>query len=49
MPLIEYVTKNFSESRRQIIRQANAIIEEYQEQGFDLTLRQLYYPEVLGD
>lgn len=32
-----------------LIEKANEIIEEYQEQGFDLTLRQLYYQFVSRD
>ena len=32
-----------------VIEQANAIIEEYQEQGFTLTLRQLFYQFVARD
>jgi hypothetical protein len=35
--------------RLKIIQQANAIIAEYQAQGFDLTLRQLYYQFVSRD
>ena len=40
---IAYITKKFSAEHRQIISQANSIIEEYEAQGYDLTLRQLYY------
>lgn len=43
VPKIEYEPKRFSKSSLALIEQANAIIEEYQGQGFDLTLRQLYY------
>lgn len=47
MPKICYdraVRDRLTKSRnRGVIDQANAIITEYQEQGFDLTLRQLYY------
>jgi len=38
-----YVEKRFGDARLGIIERANAIIEDYQEQGFKLTLRQLYY------
>lgn len=38
-----YQNKNFSQSSLSVIRQANAIIEDYESQGYDLTLRQLYY------
>ena len=49
MPLIEYVPKRFGKDSLQIIEQANAIIAEYQAQGFVLTLRQLYYQYVARD
>lgn len=49
MPLIEYVSKRFSAAARSIIDTANDIIQEYQKQGFDLTLRQLYYQFVSRD
>lgn len=38
-----YQKKNFSGSSLSVIRQANAIIDDYESQGYDLTLRQLYY------
>lgn len=43
MPFECYIDKRFSESSSLIIEQANEIINEYQAQGFTLTLRQLYY------
>ncbi len=43
MPKIEYVSKRFRSSSLQTIREANSIISEYQNDGYDLTLRQLYY------
>lgn len=43
---IEYVSRNFSLAALDMIAKANAIIEEYQEQGIELTLRQLYYQHV---
>jgi hypothetical protein len=43
MPRITYIEKNFSSGSLVIIHQANKICEEYAAQGFDLTLRQLYY------
>jgi hypothetical protein len=43
MPKIRYVEKKLSADRLAVIDRANEIIEEYQAQGFDLTLRQLYY------
>ena len=35
-----YVEKNFRKASIALIDKANEIIEEYQEQGYDLTLRQ---------
>ncbi len=49
MPRICYVPKVFRASSLAIIDQANAIIEDYAGQGFDLTLRQLYYQFVARD
>lgn len=49
MPKIVYVRKRFGESSRAIIDQANAIIFEYSRQGFNLTLRQLFYQFVSRD
>lgn len=43
MPRELFVPKSFNTKSRRVIRQANAIIEEYRSQGFVLTLRQLYY------
>lgn len=40
---IAYLHKNFGQATLAIIQQANDICTEYQAQGFDLTLRQLYY------
>ena len=42
-PHIAYVAKRFSPATEKVIDQANTIIVNYQAQGFDLTLRQLYY------
>ena len=49
MPKIQYIRKRFSKSSLNIINQANNIIVEYEEQGFSLTLRQLYYQFVSRD
>lgn len=46
MPKICYVEKNFRKTTLDQIATANAIIDEYAAQGFDLTLRQLYYQMV---
>lgn len=40
---IAYKEKKFGEDALQMIGSANKIIEEYESQGFTLTLRQLYY------
>lgn len=49
MARIEYVPKKFSSSSLDMIERANDIIAEYAEQGFILTLRQLYYQFVSRD
>lgn len=43
MPKIEYIPRNFSEGSLDIIGKAETILEDYAEQGFTVTLRQLYY------
>ncbi|GAH53844.1 unnamed protein product, partial [marine sediment metagenome] len=43
MPKITYETKNFTRQTLATIAQAEEIIEQYQAQGFSLTLRQVYY------
>lgn len=43
MPVQSYVEKRISADRLLLIKQANAIIDEYSAKGFSLTLRQLYY------
>jgi len=49
MPKICYVQKRFSTGSKSIINKANEIIDEYVAQGFDLTLRQIYYQFVARD
>lgn len=49
MPKIAYTTKKWSPLQLTIIRQANEIISRYAAQGFNLTLRQLYYQFVAAD
>lgn len=49
MPKITYIAKRFSVGSQAIIEQANEIIDDYAAQGFDLTLRQLYYQFVSRD
>lgn len=43
MTKIAYITKNFATKTLDRIEIANQIIQEYSNQGFDLTVRQLYY------
>lgn len=49
MSKIKYVSKRFRASSLQVIEEVNAIISEYQDGGYDLTLRQLYYQFVARD
>lgn len=49
MPFIKYKDFNFRPATLGMIQQANTIIAEYAGQGFDLTLRQLYYQFVSRD
>lgn len=49
MPRIAYEERRFSPAVLALIAKCNEIIEEYQAQGFDLTLRQLYYQLVSRD
>jgi hypothetical protein len=44
-----YVHKKFGVASLELIEQANAIIAEYEAQGFSLTLRQIYYQFVSRD
>ena len=46
---IKFVTKRFHSASLDIIAKANIIIEDYKSQGFDLTLRQLYYQFISKD
>lgn len=43
MPLIKYESVRLNSATLATIDHANALIEEYERQGYDLTLRQLYY------
>ena len=49
MPRIQYVARNFRPAAMAVIDAANVILHEYEEQGFVLTLRQLYYQFVSRD
>ncbi len=43
MAMICYVDRNFKGGSLTVVEQANAILNEYTAQGYDLTLRQLFY------
>ena len=45
----QYITKRFQNKSLAVIEQAEQILDEYSEQGYDLTLRQLYYQFVARD
>jgi hypothetical protein len=49
MPKIEYKQLRFGADALKVIETANEIIADYQQQGFSLTLRQLYYQFVSRD
>ena len=49
MPRLHYVDHDFGPRALEVIRQANAMIADYAAQGYDLTLRQLYYQFVSRD
>lgn len=49
MPSIIYVPKKFRGEAIQLIAHARVICGEYAAQGYDLTLRQLYYQYVARD
>ena len=40
---IRYTEKNITGERLRTVQTANEILESYAAQGYDLTLRQLYY------
>lgn len=44
-----FIERRFSEGSSALIKRANTIIAQYQDQGFTLTLRQLYYQFVSRD
>ncbi len=46
---IAYIERRFSKDSQAIIDNANAVIAGYRSQGFDLTLRQIYYQFVTRD
>lgn len=46
MPKIEYVSKNFRGESLNLIEKVNGVIYDYKQQGYSLTLRQVYYQMV---
>ncbi len=46
---IQYIVKRFNRSTHSIINIANKIIEKYLAEGYDLTIRQLYYQFIARD
>lgn len=49
MALELFIDKKFSAAHRQVIKQANQLIDEFRSQGYTLTLRQLHYAFVSRD
>jgi len=49
MPLMEFLPQKFNRSSLLVIDQANDIARTYAAQGYDLTLRQMYYQFVARD
>lgn len=43
MPKIQYKEINFRKSSMDLINLVNQVVDEYKEQGYELTLRQAYY------
>lgn len=43
MPKIEYKSIKFQQKSLELIKLVNQVVEEYQAQGYELTLRQAYY------
>lgn len=49
MAVEEFIPKAFTSAHKQIIRQANQIVDEYLKQGYRMTLRQIHYQFVSRD
>lgn len=49
MAVEAFIPKKFTKAHEWVIRQANRIIDEYLEQGYTLTLRQIHYQFVARD
>lgn len=49
MAVEAFIDRKFTGAHKQVIKQANAIIEEYDAQGYKMTLRQIHYQFVARD
>ena len=49
MPYIKYIDRDFKPATLQVIRMANQITQEYDAEGYILTVRQIYYQFVRRD
>ena len=49
MPKIAYLKKNFRAESLALVQRINGVIEDYDAQGYSLTLRQVYYQMVARD
>jgi hypothetical protein len=49
LPKIAYIEKNFHNDSLALIQRINGVIESYRQQGYSLTLRQVYYQMVARD
>lgn len=49
MPKIAYIPKSFVDWQEELIAHVNKIVSTYKKQGYDLTLRQVYYQFVSRD
>lgn len=49
MPYIKYIDRNFQPATLHVIRMANQIMQEYDAEGYILTVRQIYYQFVRRD
>ncbi len=49
MAFEQFIEKKFSSAHKQVIRQANQLIDEYKAMGYSLTLRQIHYQFVARD
>ncbi len=49
MPKISYIEKNFRAENLRLIKLVNQIVDQYEAEGYSLTLRQVYYQMVARD